>query len=120
VRSTAEARNTEARPVRSTAEVDAKERPMRSNQSTAEERSRRSTAEAAEEASRGEAKEEHRGEAQVSCGAPRNRGGAPRRGRRGAPMLGAGFVRSTEEPRGNTEARPKRSTNARRRFRAEH
>jgi hypothetical protein len=35
-------------------------------------------------------------------------------------MRGAGFVRSTEEPRGITEARPKRSTDARRRFRAEH
>jgi hypothetical protein len=35
-------------------------------------------------------------------------------------MRGAGFVRSTEEPRGSTEARPKRSTDARHRFRAEH
>ena len=32
----------------------------------------------------------------------------------------AGVVRSTEEPRGSTEARPKRSTDAGRRFRAEH
>jgi hypothetical protein len=136
IRSTAEARNTEARPMRSTAEVDDKERPMRSTQSTAEERLMRSTAKAAEEASRGEAKKQHRCEAQVSCGAPRNRGGTPMRGRRGAPMRGAGFVWSTEEPRGNTDARPKRSTDARpkrstdarpkrstdarRRFRAEH
>jgi hypothetical protein len=50
--STAEARNTEARPMRSTVEVDAEERPMMSTYNTAEERSRRSTAEAAEEASR--------------------------------------------------------------------
>jgi hypothetical protein len=35
-------------------------------------------------------------------------------------MRGAGFVRSTEEPRGSTNARPKRSTDARRRFRVEH
>jgi hypothetical protein len=67
----------------------------------------------------GEAKEEHRCEAEVSCGAPRNREGAPRQGRRGAPMRSAGFVRSTEEPRGITKARPKRSTDARRRFCAE-
>jgi hypothetical protein len=57
---------------------------------------------------------------QVLCGAPRNRGGTQRRGRRGAPRRGAGFVRSTEEPRGSTNGRPKRSTDARRRFRAEH
>jgi hypothetical protein len=100
--------------------VDDKERPMRSTQSTAEERLMRSTAKAAEEASRGEAKKQHRCEAQVSCGAPRNRGGTPRRGRRGVPMGGAGFVRSTKEPRGSTDARPKRSTDARRRFRVEH
>jgi hypothetical protein len=48
----------------------------------------------------GEAEEEHQCEVQVSCGAPKNRGGAPRQDQRGAPMRGAGFVRNTKEPRG--------------------
>jgi hypothetical protein len=62
--------------MRSTAEVDAEERPMRSTESTAEEGSRRSTAEAAEEASRSTAKEVSRGTAE----APRN--GRPMHGSR--------------------------------------
>jgi hypothetical protein len=66
MRSTAEARNTEARPMRSTAEVDAEERPMRSTESTAEERLRRSTAETAEEASRSTAKEVSRSTAEAT------------------------------------------------------
>jgi hypothetical protein len=105
VRSTKEPRGiTDARPKRST---DARRRFCAEHRGT-------------EGEPQDKAKEEHRCEAQVSCGAPRNQGEAPMRGRRGAPMRGGGFVRSTEEPRGNTKVRPKRSTDARRRFRAEH
>jgi hypothetical protein len=96
--------NTEARPKRST---DVRRRFRAEHRGTEGEH-------------QGEAKEEHRCKAQISCGAPRNRGEAPMRGRRGAPMRDTGFVRSTEEPRGGTKVRPKRSTDARRRFRAEH
>jgi hypothetical protein len=105
VRSTKEPRGiTDARPKRST---DARRRFCAEHRGT-------------EGEPQDKAKEEHRCEAQVSCGAPRNQGEAPMRGRRGAPMRGGGFVRSTEEPRGNTKVRPKRSTDARQRFRAEH